>query len=135
MKEKAVENFMQKGYSCSESVVKAAADKGLVNQNLVQLATPFSGGMGIGCLCGAIAGMQLVIGALKGRQDSSQSAIEARACAKLAVEKFKELHKFTCCKALTAGLEMGSAERKQNCKKLVSSCAQILEEITEKELV
>lgn len=129
IKEKAIENFLQKGYSCSESVVKAAADTGIVNQNLVPLATPFSGAMGAGCLCGAIAGMQLVIGALKGRHDNSQSPAEARALAKQAIEAFKAQHKVTCCRVLSAGFEMGSPERKQNCCKFITTCAEILEDL------
>lgn len=128
MKNKAIENF-KNGYSCSESIVKAAADCGLVNHNLIPLATPFSGGISSGCLCGAVAGMQLVIGATMGRQNNSQSPNEAKACAKIAMEKFKELHKVTCCRALTAGLDMASPERKQHCCKLVNDCAEILEEI------
>ncbi len=130
MKEQALENF-KNGYSCSESVVKAAADKGLVSPALIPIATPFSGGMSSGCLCGAVAGMQLVIGALKGRQDSSQDSSQARALAKEVMDRFKAQHKFTCCKALTAGLEHGSPERKQNCCKFVTECAGILEALTQ----
>ena len=128
MKEKALENF-KNGYSCSESVVKAAADNGLVNHSLIPVATPFSGGISSGCLCGAVAGMQLVIGAMKGRISTEQSRLDAKTLAKISMEKFKEKNKFTCCKALTAGLEMGSPERKQNCCKLVCDCAEILEEL------
>ena len=128
MKDKAVENF-KNGYSCSESIVKAAADAGLVNHNLLPVATPFSGGISSGCLCGAVAGMQLVIGAMKGRQDNTTSPNEAKTMAKIAMDKFKEIHKITCCKALTAGLDMASPERKQHCCSLVNDCAQILEEV------
>ena len=133
MKEKAVEYFLNQGYSCSESVVKAAVDAGLVNESLVPVATPFSGGMGSGCLCGAVSGMQLVIGARKGRHDSSEMT-DAKALAQEAVAKFKERNKFTCCKALKAGFEMHSPERKQHCAKMVSDGAEILEEIFAKEL-
>lgn len=135
MKKNAIENFTKNGYSCSEAIVKAAADKGIVSQNLIPLATPFSGAMGAGCLCGAIAGMQLVIGALKGRHDNTESPSDARKLANQAIEKFKEQHKVTCCRALSAGFEAGSIERKQNCCKFVSTCADILEEITEKQTV
>ena len=58
----AADNFLNKGFSCSESVVKAAADLGMMPQELVSVATSFSGGMGSGCLCGAIAGAQIVLG-------------------------------------------------------------------------
>ena len=127
MKNIAVENF-KSGYSCSESIVKAA-DCGMVNHNLIPVATPFSAGISSGCLCGAVAGMQLVIGVIKGRQDNTSSPNEAKSMAKLAMEKFKAKHKVTCCRALTAGLDMASPERKQHCCKLVNDCAEILEEI------
>ena len=68
--ERATEYF-KNGYSCSESVVKAAIDKGLVHESALPLATAFSGGIGSGCLCGAVAGMQIIIGAMYGRDDKA----------------------------------------------------------------
>ena len=62
--EKAVELFSE-GYSCSESIVRAASECQLINidkEIITSIATPFSGGMMSGCLCGAIAGSQLLIG-------------------------------------------------------------------------
>ena len=63
----AVDNFLNKGYSCSESVVMAAIELNIVPRELLSVATSFSGGMGSGCLCGAIAGSQIVIGYLFGK--------------------------------------------------------------------
>lgn len=125
---KATEFFMQ-GYSCSESIVKAAIEKGLVNENVLPLASPFSGGLSSGCLCGAVAGMQLVFGAMFGRDDKERDGKFARKLAKKSIELFKEKNKFTCCKALTAGYDMASPERKQHCKKMVEDCAEIIEEL------
>ena len=129
---KAVEYFSQ-GYSCSESIIKAAIDKGLVHESVLPLATPFSGGIGSGCLCGAVAGIQLIIGSQFGRDDNERNGKKARELAKKAIKMFKEKNKFTCCKALTAGFEMASPERKQHCKKMVEDCASIIEEILEHE--
>lgn len=125
---KATEYFMQ-GYSCSESIVKAAIEKGLVNENILPLASPFSGGLSSGCLCGAVAGMQLVFGAMFGRDDKERNGMVARQLAKKSIEMFKEKNKFTCCKALTAGYDMASPERKQHCVKMVETCAEIIEEL------
>lgn len=125
---KATEYFMQ-GYSCSESIVKAAIEKGLVNENILPLASPFSGGLSSGCLCGAVSGMQLVFGAMFGRDDKERNGIVARQLAKKSIEMFKEKNKFTCCKALTAGYDMASPERKQHCVKMVEACAEIIEEL------
>ena len=77
IKQKAVENF-KNGYSCSESIVKAAIDEGLIPSEFLSCATSFSGGMGSGCLCGAIAGSQMVIGYIHGRGKTEK----ARALAK-----------------------------------------------------
>lgn len=127
MKEKAVDYYINKGYSCCESVVMAACDEGLCDKSLLPCATAFSGGMGSGCLCGAVAGAQLVIGHNFGRENSKGNTVIAREKAKAAVEEFKNRNRVTCCKALTARLE-GSA-RKQHCCKMVSDCAEIIEEL------
>ncbi len=126
MKEKSVNLFMN-GYSCSESIVKVAIEKGLADENLLPCATTFSGGMSSGCLCGAVAAAQMVLGYLYGRDNKFGNEVIARQKAKELVEKFKERNKVTCCKALTAGLE--GMQRKQHCCKMVSDCAEILEEL------
>lgn len=129
MKKKAQDYYMQ-GYSCSESVVKAAIDENLCEKSLLPVATSFSGGMSSGCICGAVAGAQLVIGANFGKQNSCNNEEIARAKAKQFIDEFKKNRKATCCKVLTAGLEFGSSQRKQNCTSLVGECAEILKKIT-----
>lgn len=130
MKEKAV-NYYKSGLSCSESVVQAAIDEGLCDNSLLCVATSFSGGMSSGCLCGAVAGAQMVIGSNYGRANSKQREEKARALAKEFIETFKSKRKATCCRVLTAGLEFGSPERKQNCTLLVGECAEILEKMVQ----
>lgn len=128
MQNNAVKNFLEEGYSCSESVVKAAYEKGLVPKELINVATSFSGGMGSGCLCGAVAGAQIVIGYLFGKNKTNT----ARAFAKNFVERFKKAHKATCCRVLTSGFDdFHSKERKSHCVNMVQSSAVILEEILE----
>ena len=127
MKDKAVEYFINKGYSCAESIIMVSAEAGLCDKSLLPCATAFSGGMGSGCLCGAVAAAQMVIGHNFGKENSYNNELLARSKAKELVEKFKERNKVTCCKALTAGLE--GAARKQHCCKMVADSAEILEEI------
>ena len=124
----AVEYFMQ-GYSCSESIVKDAIDKGLVTSELLSCATSFSGGMGSGCLCGVIAGSQMVIGYLYGRDNNKGNEVLARQKAKQFIDEFKKNHKATCCRVLTAGFDMASKERKEHCQTMVNDCSKILEEL------
>lgn len=128
MKERAV-NYYKQGYSCSESVVLAAIDKNLCDKNLLPIATSFSGGMSSGCLCGAVAGAQMVLGANFGKENSKNNEESARAKAKEFIDEFKTKRKATCCKILSAGYDFHSPERKQNCTCIVEECAEILEKL------
>lgn len=126
MKNKAIEYYMN-GYSCSESIVKTAIDAGLCDESLLPCATSFSGGMLSGCLCGAAAGAQLVLGYNFGRGNSKGNDDEGRAKAKEFIEEFKKRNKVTCCKVLSMGLE--GIERKRHCCKMVGDGAEILEQM------
>ena len=125
----AADNFLNKGLSCSESIVAAAYEAGYTPEELIGVATSFSGGMGSGCLCGAVAGAQIVTGYLHGKNKTNK----ARALAKEFVEEFKKAHRGTCCKVLTAGFDFHSPERKQHCVNMVQSSAMILSKILEHE--
>jgi len=126
MKEKAVE-YYKNGYSCSESIIMAAIDEGLCDKLLLSCATSFSAGMSSGCICGAVAGAQMVIGCNFGRDNVSGNTVCAREKAKLLVDEFKNRNKVTCCRVLTAGLE--GAARKEHCCKMVGDAAEILENL------
>jgi len=130
---KATEYF-NNGYSCSESIIMELADKGVVPRELLSLATPFSGGIGSGCLCGAIAGAQLVIGYLFGRENNQENDNIARSLAKEFMDEFKKKHRVTCCRILTSGLDMASPERKAHCTNMVEDCSKILNHIIEQNL-
>ena len=125
---KAAEYF-NNGYTCAESVIMEAIEKGLVPKELLPVATAFSGGMGSGCLCGAVAASQVVIGYLFGRDNQQGNEVTARAKAKEFIERFKINHSATCCRVLTRGMEMASPERKAHCTNMVDNCSKILEEI------
>ena len=125
--------YFNNGFSCSESIIKWAIDEGLVSEELLPVATSFSGGMGVGCLCGAIAGAQMVIGAQFGRNNKANHENEARMKAKELVQKFMEKHKATCCRILTKGLEMGSPERKAHCTNMVEECEKLVKDLLKSE--
>ena len=91
---KAAEYFNQ-GYSCSESIIMEAIEQGIVPKELLSVATSFSGGMSSGCLCGAIAGSQIVLGWLYGKNNKNGNDVQARALAKQFIEEFKKSHKAT----------------------------------------
>lgn len=117
--------YFNNGYSCSESVVKAFSDAGMISEELIGVATSFSAGMSSGCLCGAVAGSQMVIGALHGKDKDNT----ARALAKEFIDRFKAEKKATCCKFLSIGYEFSSPERKAKCTELVKLCTEILKEL------
>ena len=123
--------YFNNGFSCSESMIKWAVDEGLVSEELLPVATPFSGGMGVGCLCGAVAGAQMIVGNLFGRENKNGNEVLARVKAKELIQRFMETHKATCCRVLTRGLEMGSPERKAHCTNMVNDCQKLVEEIAQ----
>ena len=131
---KAVEYFMQ-GNSCSESIILEAIEKNYCDKDLLSVATGFSGGIGSGCLCGAVAGSIMVISSLFGKENKYNNPLKARELSKEFMTKFKDAHKVTCCRALSKGFEMHSPERKQNCCNFVEFCSNTLSEIIENELV
>lgn len=123
-------DYFKNGYSCSESIAQAAVDLGLTNKDLVSVATSFSGGMSSGCLCGAVAGAQMIIGLLYGKYKDNT----ARAKAKEFYDKFTSVHKVTCCKVLTKDFkDFHSPERRNHCINMVEFCAKTLDEMFEKE--
>lgn len=126
--------YFKSGYSCSESVVQASIEKGYVPKELLSVATPFSGGMGVRCLCGAVACSQLVIGAMFGKNEQ-RDGMKARALAKQFNEKFAEKHKVNCCKVLSAGYDFHSPERKNHCCTMVEECCEILENLLKENMV
>lgn len=133
--DKLAKDFFNKGYSCSESILKAAAAKGYLPNELVKLATVFSGGMSSGCLCGALAGAQLVLSSKFGRCEVEENSAECKAKAKEFIERFKGKHNVTCCRALSGKYDFNSPERRQNCAILVEDSAAILNEMIETEFV
>lgn len=136
-------SLFQQGYSCSESVVRAAHQSGLIDKNidiesLNKIASVFSGGMGNGCLCGAVAGAQMIIGVILGREDINGSPKDVKLAAKKLIDNFKEKRKTTCCKALSAKYDFNSPERRQNCINIVGDVAEVLENVVKensKELI
>lgn len=125
-------DYYKNGISCSESFIKAAIDSGLYDSSnideLHRIASMFSGGMSSGCLCGAVAGSQIVLGCLFGR-NVSENKITNREIAAEFIQKFKEKRKVTCCNALTIKYKNNPTERKLNCIDIVEESATILEEL------
>lgn len=122
----AYEYFLN-GNSCSESIILGSIDKGYCDKELLPVATAFSGGIGSGCLCGAVSGSILLIGYLYGKENKFDNPPIARALAKKFMDNFKESHPATCCRVLSRGTDTGTPERKQHCTNFVEFCFKNLE--------
>lgn len=129
--QKATENYT-KGYTCSEAVVRAAYECGLFKTDNIEeinkISSVFAGGMSSGCLCGAVAGAQIVLGLIFGRNDINHQT-DFRKIAASYINEFKDIRKTTCCKALSAKYKFSSTERKENCTNIVEDAAKVLEKI------
>ncbi len=127
-KKTAVSYFLE-GYSCSEAIAKTAVEYNLASEEIISIATSFSGGMSSRCACGALTGAQIVIGFLFGKlKDNS-----ARAKSKEMYDKFIEKNKASCCRILTSKFtDFHSQERKHHCVKMVEDSSEILCDILEK---
>lgn len=85
---KKVIEYHKEGYNCAESVLKAFnEDTGL--DIPIAIASPFGGGMTVGSTCGAITGILMAVGALKGR-NSSEEKNNSRLITKEIINKVKE---------------------------------------------
>lgn len=135
----AKKNF-EAGYSCSEAIIRGSFESGVITGAEIRLlnsmASPFSAGIGgAGCLCGAVAASQMVIGLLFGRGDLSGPLSEVKEGAKEFVDEFMIVRKATCCSVLSAGFDFSSQERRTNCNDIVSDASIILESIIKKYLI
>ncbi|MFH0702935.1 MAG: C-GCAxxG-C-C family protein [bacterium] len=125
-------DYYENGFSCSESIIKAAYDSGIYKSNnideIFRIASMFSGGMSSGCLCGAVAGSQIILGCIFGRNISENINLN-KIIATDFIKKFKEKRKATCCIALSAPYKHNPFERRQNCINIIEESAQILENL------
>jgi C_GCAxxG_C_C family probable redox protein len=99
------------GLNCAQSVLQAAT--GIDDPGLMDICEAFGGGIGgQQCLCGAISGGVMALG-LKGKKHRSGDL----------VEQFKQRHKVTCCKGLTAAYRLSGRERLAHCRGLTVTTA------------
>ena len=126
MKERAKELYLE-GFVCAESIVKAAAEEGRVPEEYIKVATGFGHGMSSGCICGAVAGAQMVIGATYGRTTADQDRTECTEKSKYLVDEFKKTYKVTCCRALGGKLIRDTPEQKEKCSQIIEHVAGILD--------
>src|SRR5512133_497572 len=105
------------GLNCAQAVLQATAG-GSGDNKLLAIAEAFGGGVGGSkCLCGAATGGVMAL-CLNGRAKRAGKLMAA----------FRERHKVTCCKGLSAGYRWKSPEHLANCRRITVATAELVEE-------
>lgn len=100
-KREIAENYFKQGYNCAQSVVLTFSKEiNLDEKTALMLASPFGGGMGrLRETCGAVSGMLIVLGLLKGYSsfDDIKEKTELYSLVQKLVLQFKEKNgSYTC---------------------------------------
>jgi C_GCAxxG_C_C family probable redox protein len=139
-KGKIAREYFEQGYNCAQAVFTAFKEEtGLDEKTALRLSSAFGGGIaGMRETCGAVSGMLMAFGALKG-YDAVIDADEKKAFyenARALAEEFKALHSTLNCAELLKSHEIvPTAEpsnrdeeyyRKRPCARYVEACANLL---------
>lgn len=90
---------------------------------------------GSGCTCGAVVGGVMAIGLFFGRNEPKDTKVnKAMELSKELHDIFKERHKFLCCRVLTKGMMLGSAEHMEQCIYFTGEVAEEAAKIIVREL-
>ncbi len=124
-------NYYRSGYNCAEALFLTfreyvAPD---ISEDMVRLVTPLGGGIGrSGCVCGALSGGVIIIGAIKGRTSPKGSRDDSYDLAGEFHKRFRKAFGSTCCRVLNKH-EYHDPERGRTCLKIIGNSAAILMEI------
>lgn len=116
------------GYNCAESIFLAfrsvAAPE--LSEEMVRMATPFGGGLGrSGCLCGALSGAVMMLGAARGRTSPETPRKESYELSNEYHNIFKANFGSTCCRVLVKE-KFGTKEQGERCYKIITESAELL---------
>lgn len=141
MRTEIAEKLFKDGYNCSQAVVGAFGDVLLIDFNtLMRLASSFGGGMGrLREVCGAVTGMFMVCGLLKGYCDpenNEDKKAHYENIQKLAKKFEDENHSIICRELLGISVKKEAPTpekrtdeyyKKRPCVEMVKSAVRILE--------
>ncbi len=135
------ENYFKQGYNCSQSVVLSFIDEiGLDKEQALKIASSFGGGIGRQReVCGAVSGMMICLGALKGYSSPNNHTeiTEYYTLIQKLCNKFKERNGSIVCRELlgltspsnpTPEKRTDEYYKKRPCALLVGDAVEILEE-------
>lgn len=133
------------GYNCAQAVFAAFCDEmGLEFETALRLSSSFGGGMGrLREVCGAVSGMFMVAGMLRGYSDPKDKAAKAEhyALVQTLAKRFEEENQSIICRellGLSVKKEAPTPEertreyyKKRPCAELVACAAEILDDYFE----
>ncbi len=131
-------NYHDQGFNCAESIFLTfrgiAAPE--LHESTVRLASPFGGGLGrSGCICGALSGAVMILGAVKGRVSPETPRKESYELSSEYHNRFKEKFGATCCRVLVKD-EFGSRGQSERCYQIITESAGLMMDfLIEKKLV
>jgi len=137
--EKKAEELFLAGYNCAQAVFVAFSDlTGISIEDSARLASSFGGGMcGLRSTCGAVSGMLMALGAVKGYSDpADQDGKSAHYKAgKTLADEFASLLGSMVCRELLAGMTLSATPsvrteeyyKKRPCAKFCAVAAHLLD--------
>jgi C_GCAxxG_C_C family probable redox protein len=131
-------DYHNRGYNCAESIFLTFRLIAVpeLSEDMVRMATPFGGGMGrSGCVCGALSGAMMIIGAAKGRTTPEVPRKQSYELANEYHNRFKSKFGATCCRVLVKH-DFGTKEQSSTCYKIITESAELLMNfLVEKDIV
>ncbi len=141
----AARNYFLSGYNCSQAIALAFSDLiGLEKEVILKISSSFGGGMGrLREVCGAVSGMFIVLGYVRGYYLPEDYEGKKRLYAEIQelANTFKQKYGSIVCRELLAGVshtdggapEQRSAEyyKKRPCPDQIEYAARILHEFLE----
>jgi C_GCAxxG_C_C family probable redox protein len=114
--------YLEEGYSCSESVLRALRSAGIeIPEAILRSVAGLRAGIGgSGCVCGALMAAVLLVGNFYGGTSNQEDTGKAHEFSANLHNQFKDKFKSTCCRVLTRKFDFKSQERKEFCAGLVA---------------
>lgn len=140
---KRAEELFRQGYNCSQSVLLAFGDMtGLDEKTAAMLSSSFGGGLGrMREVCGAVTGVSMVLGLMKGYADPDDRQAKAAHYHLIQefARRFREKNGSIICRELLSGSDAREGSepeartaayyRKRPCPELCRTAAEIADEL------
>lgn len=119
-------------HNCAESVIRSLRDGADLAFLHEASGSGFTSGIGnSGCVCGALAGAVMAMGAYAESEALPPEAqrLRAETLSAQLIERFKERWGATCCRVIKRGMDPGSRESATHCADITESTAALVLEI------